>query len=122
MRGPASVVNPAERRLFVDWPSAAAGVVGGLRQAAAGAADDTRLESLVSELGQKSPEFETLWKQADVGFRPAGVAHFGHPRVGDLRRRRNRFLIPDSNGQHLQIYHAPPGTDAAEKLSRLAAS
>ena len=38
---------------------------------------------------------------------------------GEMRLLRNRFLIPDSDGQHLQVYHAMPGTDTAEKLARL---
>ncbi len=118
----AMFLDPAERKLYIDWPSAAAGVVGGLRQIAGAAINDPRLESIVKELGAKSSEFETLWKQADVGYRPSGTSHFRHPLVGELHLRRNRFWIPDSDGQHLQTYHALPGTDAAEKLSRLAAS
>jgi hypothetical protein len=39
-----------------------------------------------------------------------------------LHLRRNRFTIPDSDGQHLQIYHAIPGTDTAEKLALLTIS
>ncbi|WNG81086.1 hypothetical protein C6A86_023280 [Mycobacterium sp. ITM-2016-00316] len=43
-----------------------------------------------------------------------------HPLVGELRLRRHRFPIPDSDGQHLQIYHAAPGSDAASRLAQLA--
>jgi hypothetical protein len=42
-----------------------------------------------------------------------------HPHVGELHLMRNRLLIPDSGGLHLQIYHAMPGTDSAEKLAKL---
>ncbi len=34
---------------------------------------------------------------------------------------RNRFLIPDSGGLHLQIYHAIPGTGFGREACRLRA-
>lgn len=112
--------DPAERELHADWEDATAGVVSGLRQVAGGEANDPRLDVLVEELRASSRRFEMLWARADVGYRPAGDSRMNHPLVGELHLRRNRFLIPDSDGQHLQIYHASPETDAAEKLARLA--
>ena len=112
-------LDPAERELHADWDDATAGVVSGLRQVADGEMKDPRLDALVNELCASSPRFETLWKQADVGYRPAGTSHMRHPVVGELLLRRNRFSIPDSDGQHLQIYHSVPGTDSAAKLALL---
>lgn len=113
-------LDPGERQLHADWEDATVGVVGGLRQVAGGEANDPRLNAIVGELRAESPRFEMLWLRGDVGYRPAGTSHMRHPRVGDLHLRRNRFTIPDSDGQHLQIYHAMPGTDTAEKLTLLA--
>lgn len=111
-------VDPAERRLHVDWDDATAGVVGGLRQVAGGEADP-RLDVIVDELRTESERFSTLWARADVGYRPAGTSHMRHPQVGELHLQRNRFHIPDSGGLHLQVYHAIPGTDSADKLAVL---
>jgi len=111
-------LDPAERQLHVDWDDATAGVVGGLRQVAAAEADP-RLDAIVDELRSQSERFGTLWDRADVGYRPAGTSHMHHPQVGELHLMRNRFLIPDSGGLHLQIYHAMPGTDSAPKLAAL---
>ena len=112
-------LDPAERDLHADWDDATAGVVSGLRQVADGEVVDPRLPGLVEELRASSERFEMLWTRGDVGYRPAGTSHLHHPRVGEMRLLRNRFLIPDSDGQHLQVYHAMPGTDTAEKLARL---
>jgi transcriptional regulator with XRE-family HTH domain len=111
-------LDPAERRLHVDWDDATAGVVGGLRQVAGGEADP-RLHAIVDELCTHSERFSALWARADVGYRRAGTSHMRHPHVGELHLRRNRFLIPDSGGLHLQIYHAIPGSDSADKLAKL---
>lgn len=114
-------LDPAERQLHVDWDDATAGVVGGLRQIAGGEAADPRLQAIVDELCTRSERFGTLWGRADVGYRPAGTSHMRHPQVGELHLQRNRLLIPDSGGLHLQIYHAIPGTDTAGKLAKLQA-
>jgi len=75
----------------------------------------------VDELCSQSEEFAGLWARAEVGYRPAGASHLRHPRLGELHLLRNRFLVPDSGGLHLQIYHAPPGSESAGKLALLRA-
>lgn len=112
-------LDPAERQLHLDWDDAAASIVGGLRQAATGEAHDPRLDTLVEELCASSTSFASLWIRADVGYRPAGTSRLHHPEVGELLFRRNRFAIPDTDGQHLQIYHPEPGTTTSEKLALL---
>ena len=96
-----------------------AGVVGGLRQVAGGVAADPRLDSLVEELSAASPRFDALWTRGDVGYRPAGTSVMRHPQLGEFTLRRNRFPIPDSEGQHLQLYHAVPGADTLDRLAGL---
>jgi transcriptional regulator with XRE-family HTH domain len=112
-------LDPAERRLHLDWDAAAAGVVAGLRQIAGGHTADPRLDSLVDELCARSDRFQSLWAQGEVGYRRAGTSHMQHPTVGELLLHRTRFPIPDSDGQHLQLYHAPPNTDTAMRLAEL---
>jgi len=113
-------LDPADRRLHLDWDAAAMSVVGGLRQIAGVNPDDGRLIELVAQLSEQSTEFHALWARAPVGYRPGGDSHFMHPAVGRLDLRRQRFDVPDTGGQHLHLYHAEPGTVSAQRLARLA--
>ena len=54
-----------------------------------------------------------------MGYRPAGTSRLNHPVIGELLFRRNRFVIPDSDGQILQIYHPEPRTATSDKLALL---
>jgi transcriptional regulator with XRE-family HTH domain len=112
-------LDPAERQFHVDWDGAAAGIVGGLRQVAGGETTDARMHTLVGELSSRSEQFRALWARADVGYRPAGTSHIRHPQLGEMLLQRNRFLIPDTDGQHMQIYHAPADSNTARKLALL---
>jgi transcriptional regulator with XRE-family HTH domain len=112
-------LDPGERQLHVDWDDATAGVVGGLRQVAASRPTDPLLVDIVNELSARSDDFRMLWNRGDVGYRPDGASHMRHPIVGELHLRRNRFDIPDSDGQHLLVYHAEPGSEFAEKIASL---
>jgi len=112
-------LDPSEHRLHEDWDSASAGLVGGLRQVAGTAPADPHLRSLVDELSQRSDRLRELWARADVGFRPAGDSRMRHPDFGELRLQRQRFDIPDSNGQHLHLYHAAPGSDTDQRLDQM---
>lgn len=113
------LLDPAERRLHLDWDDATAGVVAGIRQIAGGQAADPRLDALVDELCASSDRFQILWAHGDVGFRRPGTSHMQHPVVGELLLHRTRFPIPYSDGQHLQTYHAAPGTETAVRLAAL---
>jgi hypothetical protein len=112
-------LDPAERRLHLDWEDAAVSVVGGLRQATGVAPSDDRLNTIVTELSEKSDEFRALWSRAPVGYRPSGDSHLLHPLIGELHLHRHRFDIPGSDGQHLHLYHAEPGSSSAERIPRL---
>ncbi len=76
------------------------------------------MRSLVDDLSAVSERFRELWARADVGYR-VGVIHMRHPRVGDLYLHRNRFNIPHSNGQHMLVYRAEPGSESAAALEAL---
>ena len=76
----------------------------------------------MSTLSARSERFRELRARADVGFRRAGTSHKRQPLVGELLLRRNRFDIPDSGEQRLQVYHAEPGSPSAERLAALRSS
>jgi transcriptional regulator with XRE-family HTH domain len=112
-------LDPRDRELHIDWEQATAAVVGGLRQVAGADPDDPRLGAFVTELSAGSERFRWLWARADVGYRPDGMSHLRHPKLGELHLYRNKLDIPFTDGRHLLVYHAPPGTPTAQALALL---
>lgn len=110
-------LDPTDRELHADWDRATASLVGGLREKAD--PTDPRLTSLVGELSIRSDRFRTLWARADVGHRRDGTSHLNHPQVGELRLRREKLDLAQTDGQQLVILHAEPGSDSARALALL---
>ncbi|SDL38124.1 hypothetical protein SAMN05421869_12578 [Nonomuraea jiangxiensis] len=61
-----TLLDPAARRLFVDWEAKASDVVGHLRLDAGLHVADPLLAALVGELSMKSADFRRLWAAHDV--------------------------------------------------------
>ena len=117
------LLDPAARKLYVDWEDATDAAVSGLRELAGTVSDDPRMQTLISELSSASPRFREAWARANVGYR-LGTLHMRHPRVGDLYLCRNQLIVPhaaDAVGQHVLIYRAEPGSDSARALEELRA-
>jgi hypothetical protein len=57
--------------------------------------------------------------RADVGHRTEGTNHLRHPEVGELRLRHEKLDIVNTAGQQLLIFHAEPGSAAAQGLALL---
>ncbi|MEU0564845.1 helix-turn-helix transcriptional regulator [Nonomuraea sp. NPDC005983] len=113
-------LQPGYRRLFVDWESKAADVVAALRLYAGCYPDDPQLLTLVGELSVKSEQFRYLWAKHDVKENNHGAQRLRHPLVGDLPLSFKSFRLPDDPEQSLTVYHAQPGSAAAENLRLLA--
>lgn len=113
-------LRPDHRRLFADWESKAADVVGALRLYAGCHPEDPQLLALVGELSVKSEEFRRLWARHDVREKKHGLQRLRHPLVGDLGLSYESFRLPDDPEQCLTVYHAQPGSAAAENLRLLA--
>jgi len=115
------LLDPAARKLYVDWDEATDVAVSGLRELAGRYPDDPRMRVLIAELSTASPRFRELWARADVGYR-GGISHMRHPQVGDLYLHRNQLNVPHglhADGQHVLIYRAEPGSDSAQALEEL---
>lgn len=83
--------------------------------------EDPALTALVGELCRKSDEFARLWSKhlvQDCGF---GVKRFQHPLVGRIDVAFEVLSLSDST-HRIGIYHAEPGTPAADGLELLARS
>jgi len=115
------LLDPAARKLYVDWDEATAVVVSGLRELAGSYPDDPCMQALLAELSTASARFRQLWARADVGYRCI-VMHLRHPQVGDLHLCANQLNVPhrpNAAGQHLLAYRAEPGSDSARALEEL---
>ncbi|WP_214408473.1 helix-turn-helix transcriptional regulator [Sphaerisporangium fuscum] len=113
-------LRPDHRRLFADWESKAADVVGALRLYAGRHPGDPQLSALVGELSTRSPEFRRLWARHDVKEKSHGTRRLNHPLVGDLTLSFELLQLPDDPEQCLAVYHPGPSSAAAENLRLLA--
>lgn len=113
-------LDPSSREVYVHWREAAEGAVAGLRAAAGADPDDPRLGALVGELSVKSDEFRRMWARHDVRDKTGGTKTFRSPLVGELALRYEAFAVVGAQGQTMYVFHAEPGTRAAESLALLA--
>ncbi|MEV7992948.1 helix-turn-helix transcriptional regulator [Streptomyces sp. NPDC086077] len=118
--GRITFLDPAARRLFVDWESKAYDVVGQLRLGAGLHADDPLLAALIGELSLKSEDFRRLWAAHDVRKKTHGSMRIMHPLVGELTLRYETFTLSGDQEQSLTSYHAAPGSASEEALRLLA--
>jgi transcriptional regulator with XRE-family HTH domain len=112
------VLNPAARKLYVDWDEATASAVGGLRDLAGPCPNDPRMRALITEMSAASARFRELWCRGEVGYR-TGIDHMRHPQIGELYLYRSRLNAPYPGGQHVLTWRAEPGSDSAEALEEL---
>ena len=112
-------LNEAEQDLFEDWERAAAALLAGFRRTVGRGTDDPRVVELVGELSLASPEFRQLWARHDIAERTGAHVVLDHPVVGQLNLHREKLAVSATDGIMLVIYHAPVGTDSAERLALL---
>lgn len=113
-------LDPAERDLYPEWDRVAREAVAWLRGAAGADLDHPRLTAVVGELTVKSPEFARLWSRHEVREKSSGSKRLVHPVVGEIALDFETFAVGARQGQSLTVYHAAPGSRAADTLSLLA--
>ncbi|GAA3549883.1 helix-turn-helix transcriptional regulator [Microlunatus spumicola] len=112
--------DPAAQAYHPDWEANTASVVAQLRADIGAAEDDVRYQALVGELSLRSDRFRRLWARHDVRVGGSATSVVRHPEVGDLQLHREKLGVIGTD-LVLVVYHAQPGTWAAEQLARLAA-
>ncbi len=113
--------DPACRRLFVDWETAARGALATFRADCAPYVGDPDFEGLVARLTRLSPEFAAWWPQHDVGRRLAGKKRLDHPTVGRMHFAFSTLAVGDRPGMKLLVFTAVDEEDTPRKLGRLLA-
>jgi transcriptional regulator with XRE-family HTH domain len=111
-------VDPAARDFYLRWDVVTDIIVSEFREVAGTDLGNPKLRTTIDGLCANSPRFRELWARAGVGYQP-GPMDLHHPRVGDLHLHRTRLWVPHSDGQHLLVYHAEPGSKSAKALAAL---
>jgi transcriptional regulator with XRE-family HTH domain len=103
-----------------DFDRITRAAVAELREATGRAGDSPELRDLIAELSEGSPLFRRLWASQTVGRRPPrGTSAIRHPELGLVRLNFEKFSIPETD-LTLVVYHADPGSPAAEAIQTLA--
>jgi transcriptional regulator with XRE-family HTH domain len=112
------LLDPEEREFHADWEDSVVSFVAAARQTLGDDVTDPRAVELIGELSLASARFRTLWARHDVRSLDGGTARIRHPVVGDLTLHREKLPVGDLI---LVIYYPDARSDAAEKLTLLAA-
>lgn len=115
-------LDPDEQALYPDWDDTTARLVAGFRRSVGANTQDARFVELVGELSLASDRFRRLWARHDVEARQSWPIAIDHPLVGPLTLNREKLTVGDTlQSLVLAIYHPDPGTDDANRLTRLSA-
>ena len=98
-----------------DWRSVARYVVGAFRADAMRAGASEEITRLAEELSQRSPEFEGLWRDHEVGAHVNGVKHIHHPQLGALKLEFSAFAV-DGRPELAMVVHNPATATDAERI------
>jgi transcriptional regulator with XRE-family HTH domain len=112
-------LDPRAETFYDDWERVAGECVAILRWAAGRDPHDRDLSDLVDELTAHSEAFRTRWAAHDVRFHNAGLKHFHHPVVGELRLSFKRLDLAADHGLTIFTYAAEPGSRSEEALKLL---
>jgi transcriptional regulator with XRE-family HTH domain len=107
-------LDPRVRAAQFDWESVARFVVAAFRAdaARAGAAVAPKVDALVDELRQLSPEFEAMWRDNDVRHYGEGVKRLRHPALGSIAFEYSAFTVDGRPDLGMVIYNPATPADA----------
>jgi hypothetical protein len=117
-------LNPVMRRMLVDWPRVARGVVAKVRSVYARYVDDPWYHEVLDLLCAKSPAFAAWWRDHEVHPYQDGVKVFDHAEAGRLTFDFSVLDLRDERFANLSLvtYVPQPGTGTLKKMERLLTS
>lgn len=115
-------VDPAYRRLFVDWHEVATDLVGRLRTSSGRWPAHGGLRELITDLSEQCPEFVELWHRHPVRDRPLNGVRLAHPSLGALELSDVVLSPIGQDDLRILIFLAEPGSATAQFLERRRAS
>jgi len=107
--------RPHTRRGLPNWQSDARFVVAAFRaeSARAGAGAAARVDALVAELSERSPEFAQLWNERDVRTHGEGTKHIDRPGTGPIAMDYSYFAVDSQPDLGMIIYTPATAQDRA---------
>jgi transcriptional regulator with XRE-family HTH domain len=116
------VFTDDSRHLLLDWELHAQRVLAQFRDVSRYFVDDPWYPAFVDKLKRHSGEFAAWWSRHDVGRVQATAKVIDHPAVGHIALKQTVLHVVDDNAALYMIIYTPaPGTEAAERLAKLAA-
>lgn len=106
------------RAAQTSWENVARYVVSAFRADAARAGATQKIQSLVDELCNLSPEFEAMWRDNDVRTYGGGAKILQHPVVGSLSLEHSIFAVDGRPDLGMVIYN-PSTPEDADKIRSL---
>lgn len=112
-------VNPARRRLYVDWEQVAQHALAKFRISYGLYAGDPLLSQLVEDLLQASEEFRLWWPRHMVRRSHSGVKLLEHPLCGRLVLEHHSFQVYEQPTLRVVVYTPLPQEDTLYKIEQL---
>jgi transcriptional regulator with XRE-family HTH domain len=110
------LVAPEARERLADWSHDARDIVARWRAVTATLDDDPRLQAMVSDLREHSPEFGQWWDEHDVSEHRSRLRRFRHPELGEQTMRLIVVRAPEFEpwivAFHLPVEGPSPGATA----------
>ncbi|MCD4536528.1 helix-turn-helix transcriptional regulator [Nocardioides sp. cx-169] len=112
-------LDPDARTFYVDWERVARYTVAGFRVLHGRSPHDPRIAEVVALLSRESQDFVAMWDRHEARTKRLERKRFRHREVGELTLGIHAFDVRTAPGQELIVYHAEPGSRAAEALALL---
>ena len=106
------------RAAQADWENVARFVVAAFRADAVRAGAPAKVDALVEELSQASPEFAAMWRDNDVRSYGGGLKRLRHPIAGPIAFEYSAFAVDGRADLGMVVYN-PATPEDAGKIRKL---